>query len=127
MWNDGSMHQFIDPQNWNLDVDLAIFPLVETGGEIGIQTTGDIALNAASPNPAFDIITLNYLVKRTADVRVNIYDVTGKLINTIDNGKMAAGINKQQVDVSDLSNGLYLYEIVSGAGKVNGNFIVGRN
>jgi hypothetical protein len=126
MWSDGSFHQFVDPNNWGLDVDLAIFPLVETGGEVGIQTTGDIALNAASPNPAFDVITLNYLVKRSADVRINVYDVTGQLVKSIDNGKMVAGVNKQTLDVSNLNNGLYLYEIVSGAGKVNGNFIVGR-
>jgi hypothetical protein len=123
-WSDGSFHFFNETGNWELDLDLAIFPLVVTGGEIGIQTTGDLALNAASPNPASDNITLNYLVKRFTNISINIYDVAGKLLNTIDNGDMNAGINKQIIDVSDLENGLYLYEIISSTGKVNGNFIV---
>ncbi len=123
-WVDGSFHSFIETGNWQLDIDMAIFPLVITGGEIGIQTSGDLALNAASPNPAFDQITLNYLVKRSSNIRVKIYDVTGKLLNTIDNGLMGAGINKQDIDVSNLKSGLYFYEIVTPSGKVNGNFVV---
>ncbi len=76
------------------------------------------------PNPIIDIATLNYNSKSSGIGDINIYDITGKLVNSLKDEKINIGINSQLINVSNLQGGVYLYEIATPAGKVNGNFVV---
>lgn len=60
------------------------------------------------PNPAFDIVTLQVDKKSNADLILNIYNVMGSLVKT-----ETLKQNQQQINVSDLINGIYLVEIKS--------------
>jgi hypothetical protein len=124
-WNDNSWHSFADA--WGDNSDPGIFPVVQNGFGVGIQSTGDVTLNPSFPNPASENITLNYLVKRSSNIVINIYDVAGRLLTSVNNGKMSAGINHQQINVSDFTSGVYYYDIVTNSGKVNGSFVVAGN
>ena len=59
------------------------------------------------PNPAIDIVTLN-TDKSNTDLTLNIYNVVGKLISS---EKLRQ--NQRQINVGDLSNGIYVIEIKS--------------
>lgn len=60
------------------------------------------------PNPATDIITINVNGSSKTDLNVNIYNITGSLVKaeTLEQ-------NQQQINISNLSNGIYLVEINS--------------
>lgn len=60
------------------------------------------------PNPASDIVTLNIDNMNNVDFTLNIYNVSGSLVKS--------GILKQdnrQINIGDLSNGIYMFEIKS--------------
>lgn len=59
-----------------------------------------------SPNPASRLVTVDMADLGRRDLAVNIYHLTGRLIRTA-----ALGPNRQQMDISDLANGVYLVEI----------------
>jgi len=60
------------------------------------------------PNPASDIVTLNIDNTINADFTLNIYNVTGELVSS-----ETLRQNQQQINISDLSNGIYMVEIKS--------------
>ncbi len=60
------------------------------------------------PNPASDIITLSIDRNINTDITMNIYNVMGVLVKT----EMLKQ-NQQQIDIGDLSNGIYTVEIKS--------------
>ena len=57
------------------------------------------------PNPASDILTVN---TNNTDLTLNIYNVTGTLVKSEMHKQ-----NNSQINVSDLSNGIYMVEIKS--------------
>ncbi|MDR2204758.1 MAG: T9SS type A sorting domain-containing protein [Flavobacteriaceae bacterium] len=73
--------------------------------------TDDITL---FPNPATTILNIETSLKIE---RINVYDVSGKLVKTAQN----AGKN---IDVSRLQNGVYHLEIFTDRGKLFKKFIV---
>jgi hypothetical protein len=42
------------------------------------------------------------------NVTIEIYDLTGKVVNTISNSLLPQGLNKIQFNVNDLKNGTYI-------------------
>ncbi len=58
------------------------------------------------PNPASNKITLDINHLNNSDSKINIYNVTGKLIRV-----ETLSQNQQQIDIGDLSNGIYIVEI----------------
>ena len=60
------------------------------------------------PNPASDIVTLNIDNLNNTGLNVNIYNIMGTIVK-----KVALEQNQQQINVSDLSNAVYIVEIKS--------------
>lgn len=58
------------------------------------------------PNPASDIVTLNINKGNNADLTLNVYNVIGALVKS-----ETLKQNQQQINVGDLSNGIYTVEI----------------
>jgi len=58
------------------------------------------------PNPASDFVSLTLYYTDNADLTLNIFNVTGKLISS-----ETIGRNQQQLNIEDLSNGIYIVEI----------------
>lgn len=74
------------------------------------------------PNPAKDVLNISIDTKET--VMMNIFDITGKLVETVnvENGNA-------QVDVRNYNNGVYLYQLNNTEGKSikTGKFTVTNN
>ena len=60
------------------------------------------------PNPASDIVTLNIVNRNNDYLTLNIYNVTGTLVKS----EMLKQ-NQRQINVRDLSNGIYMVSIKS--------------
>jgi hypothetical protein len=77
----------------------------------------DFVLEPNSPNP-FNVTTrLTYYVPRTAHVRLLVFDVTGRVVATIRDGVVAAGVQRDTFDGSRLASGIYFTCLETGAMK----------
>jgi hypothetical protein len=76
------------------------------------------------PNPSAGMVTLSYELKERTDADAAIYDVQGNLIRQVFEIKdHYTGIYRQQIDLSGLSNGIYLIRVRIG-GKLTTNRVV---
>ncbi|HEY0029549.1 MAG TPA: T9SS type A sorting domain-containing protein [Bacteroidia bacterium] len=68
------------------------------------------------PNPAQGSTTVKYDLAKASSVSIVFYDLTGKKVKEINEGKMAAGSYNLSVNVSDLANGSYFYSLKTSEG-----------
>jgi PKD repeat protein len=68
------------------------------------------------PNPATSNVNVDFTLTRSADVNVNIYDITGRMVKQAASGNFRAGSNTVNFDMSDMNNGFYFVNISSPAG-----------
>ncbi|WP_207494428.1 serine hydrolase [Aridibaculum aurantiacum] len=79
------------------------------------------------PNPAKDVAMLQINAVSAGDALVNIYDLSGRHITTVFNGRLVQGETKQlRLDTRKMSNGVYLVNIVTAAGTSQHKLIVNR-
>ena len=67
------------------------------------------------PNPFNPATTISYTLPSASDVTINIYEVTGRRIQTLVNSRQSTGSHTIQFDASTLSSGIYFYEIQAGS------------
>ena len=87
--------------------------------EISIQETVNIV---AFPNPNKGNGTVQINLQEQTDVQVFIYDLTGRLIDIVFDGRMKAGTTT--LDYSLKNTGTYIYNILIGGEKTTGKLIV---
>lgn len=63
------------------------------------------------PNPSSESNTLQLDLAEPTRLSVGMYDICGKLIRNVFEGDAAKGVNNFKVDISALSNGVYLYKV----------------
>jgi aminopeptidase N len=71
------------------------------------------ALYQNFPNPFNPVTTVKFDIPERAFVKVNVFDVTGKLVSTLVNEERATGKYAVSFDASSLSSGIYYYTIVT--------------
>ncbi|MBN2279589.1 MAG: T9SS type A sorting domain-containing protein [Candidatus Marinimicrobia bacterium] len=66
------------------------------------------------PNPFNPKTTIEYQLKISSDVRLNIYDIRGVLVQKLVNEYKIAGKYQVLWDAEDFPSGLYVYQLVAG-------------
>jgi hypothetical protein len=74
------------------------------------EAVSDARLLGSFPNPA-KLSTIRYALPRSSAVTLEVYDVSGKLVQRQKLGAQAAGIHEVQFDGSDRAAGVYLYRL----------------
>lgn len=67
----------------------------------------------AWPNPTIGILNLSFTLPISGNVKVNIYDIAGKFVETINSGYLTAGYNTIKLDFSGMAKAQYIYEIIT--------------
>jgi len=65
------------------------------------------------PNPFNPITTIRYEIPWDSQTKLIVYDITGREIAKLVNKVQKAGIHRIQFDASQLSSGIYLYQLQS--------------
>ena len=116
---DGSFGNLIDPGA--VMIDLTVLP-DEYLNVDEVETNFSISQNF--PNPFGSSAVINYELNEASNVSVEIVDVTGKVVTTINNGTQAAGAYTLNLDAADYANGVYFYTFTVGAEKVTKRMVV---
>ncbi len=66
------------------------------------------------PNPFNPSTNISFYLPQSAEVQLTVYDVTGRLVATLENGLRNAGSHVIPFDASALSSGMYFYKIEAG-------------
>ncbi len=89
--------------------------LSTTSNYVGIKNTDsevdNYELKQNYPNPFNPNTKIEYTVPKTADVRLVIYDITGKEITSLVNEKQNAGTYIKDLSGTTLSSGTYFYQL----------------
>jgi hypothetical protein len=79
---------------------------------VAAPETYELSQNFPNPfNPRTEIV---FRVKQEGLVVLKVYDILGREVQTLVNGKMTAGTHRVSVDGRDLPSGMYLYTISAG-------------
>jgi hypothetical protein len=66
------------------------------------------------PNPFNPVTTIAYTIKELGFVQIRVYDILGKEVSTLVNEEKPAGSYEVEFDASDLSSGIYFYQLKAG-------------
>ena len=73
-----------------------------------------VALDQNFPNPFNPSTSIQFSVPRASNVQLNVFDMLGRQVATLQNGMMQAGTHSVRFDASRFSSGLYLYTLQVG-------------
>ena len=89
-----------------------------TIGVTAPQVMGEQIMMMNYPNPFVNQTTFRYEVKDASMVTIQIYDVTGKVVQTILDDHRDAGVYTLEVNTADLNEGTYFAKATSTDGKI---------
>jgi hypothetical protein len=98
--------------------DLAIFPIVAIANATGISSIvkNGLTFYGNFPNPAVSSTNIKYALATNADVTIQVTDMTGRTLLTINRANVAPGEHVEAINTSAMSAGNYLYLIRTSAG-----------
>jgi len=96
----------------NANAAQALFPPVAVENT---PNAAGYALSATAPNPVNSSASLAVTVPTSQDVRVAVYDVTGREVSVLVDGTLAAGTHEINWDASALPSGVYMVRLAAGS------------
>ncbi len=93
-------------------------PFLETQNQVSNEeTSGPLSFNLHQnyPNPFNPSTTISFTVNQASPVRLQIFDVSGRLIQTLVEQKVRAGEHQFVFNASSLSSGTYIYRLEAGS------------
>ena len=86
------------------------------------KVTGLEGLNLF-PNPANTSLTINYFTPSMENTSIEIYDMMGQLVNTM-NVNANQGFNSRELDLTSMSNGVYFLKVTQNNNTLTKKFVV---
>ncbi|RJP61783.1 MAG: T9SS C-terminal target domain-containing protein, partial [Ignavibacteriales bacterium] len=85
-----------------------------TGVESEGKTPNDYMLWQSYPNPFNPTTVIQYQLPKSSSVTLKLYDILGREVSTLVNETQDAGMYKYKLNASNLSSGVYLYQLKAG-------------
>jgi hypothetical protein len=105
---------------------------VDTSKTTKVRKAGlnEIATNvvgvSAYPNPFSLNTTINYVMPTSGIVNLGVYDIQGRLVQTLVNGQQPAGIHTTTFDGAGLNEGVYMYRLQTAGQVQTGKLILSK-
>ncbi len=102
--------------------DVAASPDAFIGGFTGFNTkmvnpSKSAVMAAGYPNPFVSATTIRYELNTSTDITISVFDRSGKLVQTIVDQNMDAGVYEARFEGESLPAGLYFAKIATNGGK----------
>ena len=79
---------------------------------MGVGAPSGLILDQSFPNPTAGASTVRFQLPRSATVRVDVYDVQGRRVQTLTDRRYQPGEHDVDWDASGLATGTYLYRLM---------------
>lgn len=92
--------------------------MIANGGQsVGFDDCAPVSfdLGEAYPNPFNSTTVIPFALGSASEVRLAVYDLAGRAIATLVEGRLEAGAYSASFDAGDLSTGIYMYRLDAGA------------
>lgn len=91
--------------------------VTDTLASVSLNTVEQLATTNINlyPNPAQNRTTLSYSLTSSSNVTLNIYDINGRLVSSLNKGNQSAGIHTQEISLTSLDKGVYMIQVISNA------------
>ena len=76
------------------------------------------------PNPTQDQANIEFNLLKSTDIRVELYDMVGKLLISDTHLGRSEGMHRLNIDVSELTSGLYTIKIVADGAQISRKIMV---
>jgi hypothetical protein len=84
----------------------------------------ECSLEQNYPNPFNAETVFRYSLKSANRVRLTVFDVSGRLVETLVNGWRQAGTHELTFDASHLPSGIYFYRLEAGDFTASGKMVM---
>ncbi len=81
------------------------------GNEESVADISSFSLNQNYPNPFNPSTSISYTLPKNGSVKLEVFDVTGRLVSTIVDQRQTAGYYSLSFDGSNLASGIYFYRL----------------
>ncbi len=88
-----------------------------------VENSAEVSISDVYPNPSTGVTTIDYSLANSAEVHVNITDLTGKVIYTVNEGTVAEGTHAVSFDAASFASGVYYVTVTAGESVVTQKFI----
>jgi hypothetical protein len=97
-----------------------------SGPLVGVNevSSNGITLQQNIPNPSNGSTMINYSIANSGNVMLEVYDVTGKLVESVDQGTQAAGQHSVNLNTSSYAPGVYFYTLNVDGVKVTRKMVI---
>jgi hypothetical protein len=75
------------------------------------------------PNPVVDNATISFTLPQTGNVKLKVYDMSGKLMKVLDIANMTKGYHTYSFDCSNINKGTYFLQMISGTESASAKFV----
>ena len=80
---------------------------------IGNNVPSDYSLSQNYPNPFNPVTNIEFDIPKASLVKLVVYDIQGRVVETIVNGELSAGNYKADWNAANYSSGVYFYKLES--------------
>ncbi len=92
------------------------------GSGVGINDVSyEYSVSNAYPNPATNNFNINYDFKNAKNAKIEILSIIGSLINS---QEISTNSNRATIDISNIKNGIYFYNIIVDGRKIESKKII---
>ena len=115
---------FADDNNWFWTDDTPVVRLnFDPANNVGLEELSNIAAVQVFPNPASNEVNLSFNVTGASDVKVQVLDMTGKVMETVVDASNVSGVQKSTLNTSSYASGMYMVTITTNEGSIQRNFV----
>jgi thiol-disulfide isomerase/thioredoxin len=91
---------------------IAFYDTINTGiTKLGSEIPSKYELYQNYPNPFNPTTNIKFDITRNGIVKLEVYDITGRVMNTLVNGKLEAGKYAYTMNSSNMPSGVYFYKL----------------
>jgi hypothetical protein len=117
----------VNPATGVTNSNLLIFPVVSGSYNTAITETQEIngiKLTQSYPNPSTDFTKIEYQIPETSDVKIDLIDMTGKVVMHLNEGIKTAGKHEVSLKVTGIAAGSYFYSLSAGDRRLTKELII---
>lgn len=106
--------EYLTVQIWPEDtvtINVTLNPIIDAIKTKSHHSLKEYKLSQNYPNPFNNSTSFNYSLSKADFIEINIYDLTGKLVEQLFNGEQNRGEYKVRWDAETAASGIYIYQI----------------